>query len=220
VPYYLHSSGRANTAAGDGELSTEAPAQTAADTFLYDPQRPVPSLGGRVMAPSTANAAGPVDQRPAETRDDVLCFTSPVLTEPLEVTGHVSLTLYASSSAPDTDFTGKLVDVFPDGRAIFLTDGIIRARYRNSLAEPEPLTPGEPVELGLDLSVTSNVFRPGHRIRLEVSSSNFPRFDRNTNTGGVIADESAGEAIVAVNRVLHGPGYPSRLILPVISRQP
>jgi putative CocE/NonD family hydrolase len=218
VPYYLHSSGRANTAAGDGELSTEAPAQTAADTFLYDPQRPVPSLGGRVMLPSTANAAGPVDQRPVETRDDVLCFTSAVLTEPLEVTGHVSLTLYASSSAPDTDFTGKLVDVFPDGRAIFLTDGIIRARYRKSLAEPEPLTPGEPYQLSLDLSVTSNVFLPGHRIRLEVSSSNFPRFDRNTNTGGVIADESADQATIAVNRVLHGPDYPSQLILPVVSR--
>ena len=218
VPYYLHSSGRANTAAGDGELSTEAPAQTAADTFLYDPQRPVPSLGGRLMLPSTANAAGPVDQRPVETRDDVLCFTSAVLTKPLEVTGHVSLTLYASSSAPDTDFTGKLVDVFPDGRAIFLTDGIIRARYRKSLAEPEPLTPGEPYQLSLDLSVTSNVFLPGHRIRLEVSSSNFPRFDRNTNTGGVIADEPADQATTAVNHVLHGPSYPSQLILPVIRR--
>jgi len=218
VPYYLHSSGRANTAAGDGELSTEAPAQTAADAFLYDPRRPVPTLGGRVMLPSTANAAGPVDQRPAETRDDVLCFTSPVLTEPLEVTGHVSLTLYASSSAPDTDFTGKLVDVFPDGRAIFLTDGIIRARYRKSLAEPEPLTPGETYQFSLDLSVTSNVFLPGHRIRLEVSSSNFPRFDRNTNTGGVIADEPADQATTAVNHVLHGPSYPSQLILPVIRR--
>ena len=157
-------------------------------------------------------------QRPAEARDDVLCFTSEVLSEPLEVTGHVSLTLFASSSAPDTDFTGKLVDVFPDGRAIFLTDGILRARYRNSLAEPEPLTPGEPYELSLDLSITSNVFLPGHRIRLEVSSSNFPRYDRNSNTGGVIADESASEVTVAVNRVLHGPAYLSRLILPVIRR--
>ena len=170
------------------------------------------------MLPTTANEAGAVDQRPAEARDDVLCFTSEVLTEPLEVTGHVSLTLFASSSAPDTDFTGKLVDVFPDGRAIFLTDGILRARYRNSLAEPEPLTPGEPYELSLDLSITSNVFLPGHRIRLEVSSSNFPRYDRNSNTGGVIADESASEVTVAVNRVLHGPAYPSRLILPVIRR--
>jgi putative CocE/NonD family hydrolase len=130
----------------------------------------------------------------------------------------VSLTLFASSSAPDTDFTGKLVDVFPDGRAIFLTDGILRARYRNSLAEPEPLTPGEPYELGLDLSITSNVFLPGHRIRLEVSSSNFPRYDRNSNTGGVIAEESADQVTVAVNRVLHGQDYPSRLILPVIRR--
>ena len=130
----------------------------------------------------------------------------------------MSLTLYVSSSAPDTDFTVKLVDVFPDGRAIFLTDGILRARYRNSLAEPEPLTPGEPVKISLDLSVTSNVFLPGHRIRLEVSSSNFPRFDRNTNTGGVIADESADQAAVAVNRVLHGPEHPSQLTLPVIHR--
>jgi putative CocE/NonD family hydrolase len=170
------------------------------------------------MLPTTANAAGPVDQRPVEDRDDVLCFTSPALTEPLEVTGHVKLTLFASSSAPDTDFTGKLVDVFPDGRAIFLTDGIIRARYRNSLAEPELLTPGELYQLSMDLSVTSNVFLPGHRIRLEVSSSNFPRFDRNTNTGGVIADESEDQATVAVNRVLHGPGYLSQLTLPVISR--
>jgi putative CocE/NonD family hydrolase len=214
----LHSSGRANTLAGDGRLSPEAPGETAADTYLYDPLRPVPSLGGRVMLPTTANAAGPVDQRPAESRDDVLCFTTEVLTEPVEVTGHVSLTLFASSSAPDTDFTGKLVDVFPDGRAIFLTDGILRARYRHSLAEAEPLTPDEPCELNLDLSVTSNVFLAGHRIRLEVSSSNFPRFDRNTNTGGIIADESAGQVAVAVNRVLHGPGYPSHLTLPVIRR--
>ena len=216
--WYLDSSGRANTAAGDGRLSTDAPAGTATDTYLYDPLRPVPTLGGRIMLPTTANAAGAVDQRPAEARDDVLCFTSEVLTEPVEVTGHVSLTLFASSSAPDTDFTGKLVDVFPDGRAIFLTDGILRTRYRNSLAEPEPLTPGEPCELSLDLSITSNVFLPGHRIRLEVSSSNFPRYDRNSNTGGVIVDESASEVTVAVNRVLHGPAYPSRLILPVIRR--
>ena len=216
--WYLHGSGRANTAAGDGRLSTDAPAGAATDTYLYDPLRPVPTLGGRIMLPTTANAAGAVDQRPAEARDDVLCFTSEVLTEPVEVTGHVSLTLFASSSAPDTDFTGKLVDVFPDGRAIFLTDGILRARYRNSLAEPEPLTPGEPYELGLDLSITSNVFLPGHRIRLEVSSSNFPRYDRNSNTGGVIAEESADQVTVAVNRILHGPAHPSRLILPVIRR--
>jgi len=217
-PWYLDGAGRANSSAGDGLLGPQPPAAEATDTYLYDPLRPVPTLGGRIMLPTQANAAGAVDQRKAEERDDVLCFTSAVLTEPLEVTGHVSLTLFASSSAPDTDFTGKLVDVFPDGRAIYLTDGILRTRYRNSLAEPEPLTPGQPYELSLDLSVTSNVFLPGHRIRLEVSSSNFPRYDRNSNTGGVITAESADQVTVAVNRILHGPEHPSRLILPVIRR--
>jgi putative CocE/NonD family hydrolase len=216
--WYLDGSGQANSSAGDGLLRPQPPAAEATDTYLYDPLRPVPTLGGRIMLPTTANQAGAVDQRQAEARDDVLCFSSDVLTEPLEVTGHVSLTLFASSSAPDTDFTGKLVDVFPDGRAIYLTDGILRARYRDSLAEPELLAPGQVYELSLDLSVTSNVFVPGHRIRLEVSSSNFPRFDRNTNTGGAISGESAEQVMVAVNRVLHGPEHPSRLILPVIRR--
>jgi uncharacterized protein len=216
--YHLHSSGRANSADGDGELSAEPPSAERADTYLYDPLRPVPTLGGRVMSPSTANAAGAVDQRPAEARQDVLCYSTPVLDHPVEVTGHVSLTLFVSSSAPDTDFTGKLVDVFPDGRAMFLTDGILRARYRNSLAEPEPLTPEQVCEVTLDLSVTSNVFLPGHRIRLEVSSSNFPRFDRNTNTGGTVTEDGDEDVQVAVNRVLHGPAHPSRLVLPVIDR--
>jgi uncharacterized protein len=216
--YHLHSSGRANTAGGDGELRAEAPGAEHADTYLYDPLRPVPTLGGRVMSPATANAAGPVDQRPVQARADVLCYSTPVLDRPVEVTGHVSLTLFVSSSAPDTDFTGKLVDVFPDGRAIFLTDGILRARYRESLTEPEPLTPGQAYEVTLDLSVTSNVFLPGHRIRLEVSSSNFPRYDRNTNTGGIITEDADADVQVAVNRVLHGPGHPSRLVLPIIDR--
>ena len=216
--YYLGSSGRANTADGDGTLHPEPASGESTDTYLYDPLRPVPTLGGRVMSPATANQAGPVDQRPAESRDDVLCYTSPVLDRAVEVTGHVSLTLFVSSSAPDTDFTGKLVDVFPDGRAIFLTDGILRARYRASLADPEPLTPGQVYEVTLDLSVTSNVFLPGHRIRLEVSSSNFPRFDRNTNTGRVITEDHAEDVQVAVNRVFHGPEHPSRLVLPIIDR--
>ncbi len=216
--YYLHSSGRANTAAGDGELVAEPAADEHADIFLYDPLRPVPTLGGRVMSPSTANAAGAVDQRRVETRDDVLCYSTPVLDQPVEVTGHVSLTLFVASSARDTDFTGKLVDVFPDGRAIFLTDGILRARYRRSLAEPELLTREHVYEITIDMSVTSNVFLPGHRIRLEVSSSNFPRFDRNTNTGGTITEDGEADVQVAVNRVLHSPAHPSRLVLPVINR--
>ena len=141
-----------------------------------------------------------------------------MLDEPVEVTGHVSLVLHVTSSARDTDFTGKLVDVHPDGRALYLTDGILRARYRNSLAEPELLEPEQEYELTLDLSVTSNVFLAGHRIRLEVSSSNFPRYDRNTNTGGVINSETLDQAVVATNRVLHGPEHPSRLVLPIIRR--
>jgi putative CocE/NonD family hydrolase len=182
VDYYLDSSGRAHTADGDGTLSTEAPERESADVYLYDPKRPVPTIGGR-MGPPALFADGPVDQRPVERRQDVLCFSTETLVEPVEVTGHISLVLHVASSARDTDFTGKLVDVFPDGRAIFLTDGIVRARYRNSLSEPELLEPGQAYELTLDLAVTSNVFLPGHRIRLEVSSSNFPWYDRNTNTG-------------------------------------
>jgi uncharacterized protein len=216
--YYLDGAGQANTSAGDGVLRTDPPSAAAADTYQYDPAQPAPSLGGRIMLPAAINGAGPADQRPVETRQDVLCFTTPVLNEPVEVTGYVSLILRVASSARDTDFTGKLVDVFPDGRAIYLTDGILRARYRNSLAEPEPLEPGQVYEITLDLSVTSNVFLPGHRIRLEVSSSNFPRYDRNTNTGGTIAEDTADQAVIATNNVVHGPEHPSRLILPIIRR--
>jgi putative CocE/NonD family hydrolase len=170
------------------------------------------------MMPATANEVGPVDQRQAESREDVLCYTTPVLDRPVEVTGHMSLTLFVSSSAPDTDFTGKLVDVFPDGRALYLTDGILRARYRTSLADPELLTPGQVYEVTMDLSVTSNVFLPEHRIRLEISSSNFPRYDRNTNTGRTIVEDGEEDVRVAVNRIFHGPGHPSRLVLPVVDR--
>jgi putative CocE/NonD family hydrolase len=170
------------------------------------------------MGPAAANEVGPVGQRRAESREDVLCYTTPVLERPVEVTGHVSLTLFVSSSALDTDFTGKLVDVFPDGRALYLTDGILRARYRTSLADPELLAPGQVYEVTIDLSVTSNVFVPGHRIRLEISSSNFPRYDRNTNTGGTITEDRDEDVQIAVNRIYHGPGHPSRLVLPVIDR--
>ena len=162
--------------------------------------------------------AGPVDQRRADSRDDVLCCTTLVLERPVEVTGPVSLTLFVSWSASDTDFTGKLVDVFPDGQAIYLTDGILRARYRTSLADPELLAPGQVYEVTIELPVTSNVVLPGRRIRLEISSSNFPRFDRNTNTGGTMAEDSDEDVQVAVNRIVHGPGHSSRLVLPVIDR--
>jgi putative CocE/NonD family hydrolase len=138
-------------------------------------------------------------------RHDVLCYTGEPLTAPLEATGHVTLTVHLSSSAPDTDVTGKLVDVFPDGRAILLCEGLCRLSDRDS-------APGEVVEVTVDMGVTSNVFRTGHRVRLEVSAGNYPRYDRNFNGAGATARR------VAVNRVLHGPAHPSRLTLPVIRR--
>ncbi|MFI7448576.1 CocE/NonD family hydrolase [Nonomuraea sp. NPDC049714] len=216
--FFLAGGGRANTATGDGRLTRDAASVEAADTFLYDPRRPVPSLGGTVLAAASGAYPGPADQAVVETREDVLCFATAVLQRPVEVTGHVTLVLYVSSSAPDTDFTGKLVDVHPDGKAIILCEGLQRARYRRSLTDPAPLEPGTVDELTVDLCVTSNVFLPGHRILLEVSSSNFPRYDRNTNTGGTIATDGEDDLAVAVNRVHHGPAHPSRLILPLIER--
>jgi putative CocE/NonD family hydrolase len=152
------------------------------------------------------------------SRDDVLCFRSGVLEKPVEVTGPVRATLYVSSSVVDTDFTAKLVDVCPDGRAIILCDGIQRMRYRNSLSNPELMTPGEVYEITIDLIATSNVFLPGHRILIEVSSSNFPRYDRNSNTGRVIAQERESDMVPAVNRLHRGGQYHSRVILPIIKR--
>ncbi len=216
--YYLHSDGRA--AGAGGTLSVAKPDREPADAYLYDPRDPVPTVGGATFLPGlfVAANAGPRDQRAVESRADVLCYTSAVLEEDLEVTGPVSLVLYVRSSARDTDFTGKLVDVHPDGRAMILTDGILRARYRGGFDRPESLTPGTVYRLEIDLVATANVFRAGHRIRLEVSSSNFPRFDRNTNTGGVIATETADDFIVATNEVLHDAAHPSHLLLPVIAR--
>jgi putative CocE/NonD family hydrolase len=216
--FFLAGGGRANTAAGDGILTRDAARVEAADTFLYDPRRPVPSVGGTVLAAVPGAYPGPADQAAIETREDVLCFTTAVLERPVEVTGHVTLVLHVSSSAQDTDFTGKLVDVHPDEKAILVCEGVQRARYRRSLTEPEPLEPGTVYELTIDLCVTSNVFLPGHRIRLEVSSSNFPRYDRNANTGGTIATDGEDDLVVAVNRVHHGPAHPSRLVLPLIER--
>lgn len=204
IPYFIHSGGRAHGLDGDGWLSREAPGAEPPDIFLSNPLSPVPTVG----------AAGAVDQRPVERRTDVLVYTTPPLTEPLEVTGPVKLVLYASSSAPDTDFTAKLVDVAPNGYARNLCEGVLRARYRNSLSKPEPLEPGRPYALTLDLLVTSNLFQQGHQIRLEIAGSNFPRFDRNPNTG-----EPAGTACVlrpAVQTVYHDAEHPTHLLLPVI----
>jgi hypothetical protein len=159
---------------------------------------------------------GVMDQRPVEARADVLVYTSETVTDALEVTGPVVVALHAASSAPDTDFTAKLVDVRPDGYAQNLADGIVRARYRGSRETATPLTPGEVARFTIDLWATSHVFLPGHRIRVEISSSNFPRFDRNLNTGG---DQATGTRWQAAQQtVFHDGRYPSHVVLPVIPR--
>ena len=218
--WHLHSNGCAGTREEGGSLSRTAPGREPPDSFLYDPRNPVPTCGGATFLPGlfVAANAGPRDRRALEQRADVLCYTSEVLAEDLEVTGPVRLVLYVRSNCPDTDFTGTLVDVHPDGRAFILSDGILRARYRESLSRPQLMTPGEVYRLEIDLVATSNVFFKGHRVRLEVSSSNFPRFDRNTNTGGLIAREGEADFRVALNEVLHDAGHPSHLVLPVIKR--
>ncbi len=204
-----------------GGLRPEPPAGGAAgngasDTFLYDPANPVITTGGNHSLVHPAITVGPHDQRSVEARADVLVYTGPVLDAPLEVTGPVSAVLFVSSSAPDTDITARLVDVHPDGRAINLCEGVIRVRYRESIERAVFMTPGEVYEVTIDLGPTSNVFLPGHRVRLDVSSSNFPRIDRNLNTGGLIGFET--EWRVAENTVHHSTRHPSRLVLPVIPR--
>jgi putative CocE/NonD family hydrolase len=220
VAYYLDSAGHANSDTGDGGLVLQSPTDEASDVYLYDPRNPVATTGGQTFLPGLVlgTNCGPRDRREIEGRSDVLCYSTPALAADTEVTGPISLVLHASSSAVDTDFTGALVDVHPDGRAMILTEGIVRARYRNSTREAELLEPGRTYELQINLWATSNVFKAGHQIRLEVSSSNFPRFDRNSNTGGIIATETESVFIPAVNRIFHGGSHPSRLVLPIIAR--
>jgi putative CocE/NonD family hydrolase len=210
TPFYLHSGGNAATAKGDGTLTPEKPGRESADHFSYDPANPV-STGAR-----GGYSRSPSDQRDVEVRPDVLVYSSAPIEIPLEATGPITVTLWASSSEADTDFTAKLVDVFPDGTARALTDGILRARYRNSKTTPQLLVPNRPVELTIDVGATSNVFLPGHRIRVEISSSNFPRFDRNPNTGGRFGEDA--ELRVARQTILHDAEHPSRIVLPVVRR--
>jgi uncharacterized protein len=213
--YFLHSTrGGANGLAGNGTLSTTAPGEEKDDQYVYDPSDAAPTIGGPLCCGSLPTGIGPEDQRPAETRADVLVFTTPAFAQDTEVTGPVALDLYVSSSAVDTDFTGMLVDVWPNGFAQNLTSGILRMRYRNSQEKPELANPGETYHVTVDLWATSNVFLAGHKLRLEVSSSNFPRFDRNLNTGEIQA--RATRMIKATNVIYHDKAHPSALILPVV----
>ncbi len=223
--FYLHSGGGANSRLGDGVLSVAEPRDEPPDRFTYDPGFPVPTHGGQVCAdclPAGADSSGDYeaalpdgafDQSRLEMRHDMLVYTTPPLAEPVEVTGPVRVVLYAASSARDTDFTAKLVDVYPDGRAYNLTEGIVRARKRTP-GVIEMLTPGAVTRFDIDLQVTGNWFAPGHRIRLQVSSSNFPRFDRNLNTGGNNYDETTW--VRAHNEVHHSRSFPSHVLLPVV----
>ena len=217
----LHPANGANGVSGSGGLLEPGvltrTSGSPSDTFTYDPANPVPTVGGPLCCDAVHLAPGPRDQKDVEARPDVLVYSTEPLEQDLEVTGPVTLDLFAKSSAADTDFTGKLVDVAPDGTAINLTEGILRAKYRESTTgDPKPIVPGQVYEYKIDLWSTSNVFLKGHRIRLEVSSSNFPRFDRNLNTGKDAANDST--FVKATNTILHDAAHPSALILPVVGK--
>jgi hypothetical protein len=214
--YYLHSGGKANSKQGDGTLSVESPQSEAPDVFLYNPADPVPTTGGALCCNPYYAANGAYDQNQVEERQDVLVYSTPPLEQGVEVTGPVTVTLWASTSATDTDFTAKLVDVCENGCARNLTDGIIRARYRDSMSNPTMLEPGKAYCYEIDLWATSNVFKAGHRIRLEISSSNFPRFDRNTNTGNIIAADT--ELRPALQTVFHEGQQASYVSLAIVPR--
>ncbi len=213
---YLTGDGAANTSAGQGALSWESPTiQQITDSYVFNPDDPVPTEGGSLLWPT----AGPRNQAEIEKRQDVLVYSSPVLSETVEVTGPVRLKLFAATSAKDTDFTGKLVDVHPgpDGKELpyAITDGILRARFRESNKETSLVEPGKVYEYTIELGNTSIAFLPGHRIRLEVSSSNFPKYERNTNTGNPLGEDPSG--VPATQTIHRSAVYPSHLVLPIIS---
>jgi hypothetical protein len=213
TPYYLQATKAANSLQGDGRLTPELRGGTSQDTFEYDPAKAAPTVGGPLCCGGYIRG-GALDQRLVEARKDVLVYTTEPFQEDFEVTGPVSVDLYVSSSAVDTDFTAKLVDVWPNGFAQNLTEGILRMRYRNSKERAEMMNPGQTYKVTIDMIATSNVFLAGHKLRLEVSSSNFPRFDRNLNTGG---DQGHGTQMASArNTILHDEDHPSALNLPMI----
>jgi putative CocE/NonD family hydrolase len=217
MTFYLASGGSANTLSGDGALVSEPPRTDRPDTFTYDPANPVPSHGGNVCCTGNAIQAGSFDQRTIEARDDVLVYTSAPFAEGIEVSGPITPTLYVSSDARDTDFTVKILDVYPDGRAFNLDESIQRMRYRQGYDRPPVwMTRGQVYKVTLQPLTTSNHFAPGHRLRIEISSSNFPRFDRNLNTGGNNYDEVKG--VVARNSVHHSAQYPSQVTITTVRK--
>jgi hypothetical protein len=208
--YFLHSGGRANTLSGNGTLSTTEPAEEPSDSYSYDPAKPVPY----VTDASFAQIGGPDDYREVEQREDVLVYTSDELTEDTEVCGPIRVKLFASSSARDTDFMAKLIDVWPNGFAQRLTDGMVRARFRQGLDKPSLIEPDRVYDYDLDLWNTCQTYKKGHRIRLEVASSAFPKYDRNLNTGDPLGKTSAMK--VANQKIFHSKQYPSHVVLPIV----
>lgn len=218
TPWYLHSDGNAGNAGG--VLSPKNPGEEAWDVYLYDPRDPTPTIGGPTFLPGLllgANA-GPKDQSLAEARRDVLVYTSPPLEEPVEVTGPLTVTLYAATSAPDTDFVVRLCDVYPDGASRILAEGILRTRFRDGYDRPRPIEPDQVYEYKINLVATSNLFQIGHRIRVDVTSSSFPRFDRNPNTAGTLGQDGPEDLQPALQTIFHDSERPSHILLPVIAR--
>ena len=211
--FHISSGGKANTVRGDGRLGQEKPGGARSDEYLYDPDQPVPTVGGNNCC-GTPTLAGPRDQRPVESRHDVLVYTSSILTEPLAIAGPVKMNLFAVTDGPDTDFVAKLVDVHPNGFAMNVAEGILRARFRKGLDQMELLKPGQTYEFVIDMAGTANVFLPGHRVRVDITSSHFPQFDRNPNTG---EDLGVSDKVrIAHQTVFHSQDKPSHILLPVV----
>ncbi len=215
--FYLKSNGNANRSLSDGKLSATKANSDHADGFTYNPMKPVPSYGGNVCCTGNAVKGGAFDQQEMEQRDDILVYTTDILEEGIEVSGFIESTLYVSSDAKDTDFTIKLIDVYPDGRAYNLDETIHRARYREGYDQEVFMEKDEVYKIDLTPMSTSNYFKKGHRIRIEISSSNFPRFARNLNTGGNNYDEKEG--IIAHNKVHHSSAYTSQIRLPIVAKK-
>jgi len=214
--YYLHSKGFANTRFGDGLLSTDVPTTEPPDKFSYDPRNPVPTYGGHGCCDYTFAAMGPLDQRVNQSRADVLVYSTPALTEDVEVSGFVEANLVFSTDVTDTDFFVTLSDVYPDGKAIDITEGQLRARFRESQEKPSLLTPNKQYAVNVKLWGTSNQFKKGHRIRIHVTSSNFPRYNRNLNSGKPMAEETEADIRIAHHTIYHDAARASSIVLPIV----
>jgi uncharacterized protein len=218
TPYYFHSEGFANSLTGDGTISIQPPDMESPDTYVYDPRSPSISRGGHSCCRETLAPQGCYDQRPVERFKDILCFTSEILAAPLEVTGYICVVLWAATTAVDTDWVAKLIDVFPDGRAMNLTEGILRASFRESLENPVLLERERIYKYSIDLRATCNIFMVGHRIRVDISSASFPHWDRNPNNGALFGTVSFSELQTATQTIFHDNFHSSHIILPVVSR--